>query len=65
MYCRCCDYALLMLENWPDAPEIQRSDDLYEDMIRCCVSDAMSEVAFIVVGYLMFGKYKFCIRFQL
>ncbi|KAK7267504.1 hypothetical protein RIF29_20179 [Crotalaria pallida] len=54
---RCCDYALLMLENWPDAPEIQRSADLYEDMIRCCVSDAMSEVRSTArMCYRMFAK---------
>lgn len=41
---RCCEYALLILEYWADAPEIQRSADLYEDLIRCCVADAMSEV---------------------
>ncbi|CAO2839845.1 unnamed protein product [Amaranthus hypochondriacus] len=41
---RCCEYALLVLEHWPDEPEIQRSADLYEDMIRRCVSDAVSEV---------------------
>ncbi|KAL8139120.1 hypothetical protein V2J09_005121, partial [Rumex salicifolius] len=41
---RCCEYALLILEQWPDAPEIQRSADLYEDLIKCCVGDAMSEV---------------------
>ena len=41
---RCCEYALLILEHWPDAPEIQRSADLYEDLLRCCVADAMSEV---------------------
>lgn len=45
---RCCEYALLTLEHWPDAPEIQRSVDLYEDLIRCCVADAMSEVGFFV-----------------
>ncbi|KAJ7972547.1 CLIP-associated protein-like [Quillaja saponaria] len=39
---RCCEYALLILEHWPDAPEIQRSAELYEDLIRCCVADAMS-----------------------
>lgn len=44
LYYRCCDYALLILEYWADAPEIQRSADLYEDLIRCCVADAMSEV---------------------
>ncbi len=44
LYSRCCEYALLILENWPDAPEIQRSADLYEDFIKCCVADAMSEV---------------------
>nr|CAB3485067.1 unnamed protein product [Digitaria exilis] len=41
---RCCEYALLVLEYWADAPEIQRSADLYEDMIKCCVADAMSEI---------------------
>ncbi|KAG6483908.1 hypothetical protein ZIOFF_060694 [Zingiber officinale] len=41
---RCCEYALLILEYWADAPEIQRSADLYEDLIKCCIADAMSEV---------------------
>uniref|UniRef100_A0A2P2MUJ4 CLIP-associated protein isoform X2 n=1 Tax=Rhizophora mucronata TaxID=61149 RepID=A0A2P2MUJ4_RHIMU len=41
---RCCEYALLILEHWPDAPEIQRSADLYEELLRCCVADAISEV---------------------
>ncbi|KAK6164363.1 hypothetical protein DH2020_001227 [Rehmannia glutinosa] len=41
---RCCEYALLILEYWADAPEIHRSADLYEDLLRCCVADAMSEV---------------------
>ncbi|EOY05437.1 CLIP-associated protein, putative isoform 1 [Theobroma cacao] len=41
---RCCEYSLLMLEYWADAPEIQRSADLYEDLIQCCIADAMSEV---------------------
>ncbi|KAE8799628.1 CLIP-associating protein 2 [Hordeum vulgare] len=41
---RCCEYALLILEYWVDAPEIQRSADLYEDLIKCCVADAMIEV---------------------
>ncbi|XP_047175414.1 CLIP-associated protein-like [Vigna umbellata] len=54
---RCCDYALLILEHWPDAVEIQRSADLYEDMIRCCVSDAMSEVRSTArMCYRMFAK---------
>ncbi|KAK7840615.1 clip-associated protein [Quercus suber] len=48
---RCCEYALLILEHWPDAPEIQRSADLYEDLLRCCVADAMSEV--IIFGILL------------
>jgi hypothetical protein len=43
-FTRCCEYALLILEYWADAPEIQRSADLYEDLIKCCVADAMSEV---------------------
>ncbi|KAM3217041.1 CLIP-associated protein [Capsicum annuum] len=41
---RCCEYALLILEHWPDASEIHRSAELYEDLIKCCVTDAMSEV---------------------
>ncbi|KAJ4849156.1 hypothetical protein Tsubulata_037620 [Turnera subulata] len=54
---RCCEYALLILEHWPDAPEIQRSADLYEDLIRCCVADAMSEVrATARMCYRMFAK---------
>ncbi|XP_027934181.1 CLIP-associated protein-like isoform X1 [Vigna unguiculata] len=54
---RCCDYALLILEHWPDEAEIQRSADLYEDMIRCCVSDAMSEVRSTArMCYRMFAK---------
>ncbi|XP_047154186.1 CLIP-associated protein-like [Vigna umbellata] len=54
---RCCEYALLVLEHWPDAPEIHRSADLYEDMIKCCVSDAMSEVRSTArMCYRMFAK---------
>ncbi|CAG7900425.1 unnamed protein product [Brassica rapa] len=54
---RCCEYALLTLEHWPDAPEIQRSVDLYEDLIRCCVADAMSEVrATARMCYRLFAK---------
>ncbi|KAG7014585.1 CLIP-associated protein [Cucurbita argyrosperma subsp. argyrosperma] len=54
---RCCEYALLILEHWPDAPEIQRSADLFEDLIRCCVADAMSEVRSTArVLYRMFAK---------
>ncbi|KAB2018450.1 hypothetical protein ES319_D08G230400v1 [Gossypium barbadense] len=54
---RCCEYALLILEHWPDAPEIQRSADLYEDLIRCCVADAMSEVRSTArMCYRMFNK---------
>ncbi|KAH0667802.1 hypothetical protein KY285_029008 [Solanum tuberosum] len=41
---RCCEYALLILEHWPDASEVQRSVELYEDLIKCCVADAMGEV---------------------
>lgn len=41
---RCCDYALLVLEQWADSPEIQKLVDMYEDLIKCCVGDAMSEV---------------------
>jgi len=43
-YGRCCEYALLTLEYWADAPEIHCSADLYEDLIKSCVADAMSEV---------------------
>ncbi|KAI3678744.1 hypothetical protein L6452_38047 [Arctium lappa] len=54
---RCCEYALLILEYWADAPEIHRSADLYEDLIKCCVSDAMSEVrATARACYRMFTK---------
>nr|GMD73114.1 CLIP-associated protein-like [Ipomoea batatas] len=54
---RCCNYALLILEHWPDAPEIQRLADLYEDLIRCCVADAMSEVRSTArTLYRMFAK---------
>ncbi|CAA2934086.1 CLIP-associated isoform X1 [Olea europaea subsp. europaea] len=54
---RCCEYALLILEYWADAPEIQRSADLYEDLIRCCVADAMSEVRSSArTCYRMFAK---------
>ncbi|GAB2214553.1 hypothetical protein Droror1_Dr00018905 [Drosera rotundifolia] len=54
---RCCDYALLILEHWPDAPEIQRSADVYEDLIKCCVGDAMSEVRSTArTCYRMFAK---------
>ncbi|XP_058749347.1 CLIP-associated protein-like isoform X2 [Vicia villosa] len=54
---RCCEYALLVLEHWPDAPEILRSAELYEDMIKCCVSDAMSEVRSTArMCYRMFAK---------
>ncbi|CAM8960224.1 unnamed protein product [Rhodiola kirilowii] len=54
---RCCDYAVLILEYWADAPEIQRSADLYEDLIKCCVADAMSEVRSTArMCYRMFSK---------
>ncbi|XP_042488776.1 CLIP-associated protein-like [Macadamia integrifolia] len=54
---RCCEYALLILEYWADAPEIQRSADVYEDLIKCCVADAMSEVrATARTCYRMFAK---------
>ncbi|OIW05075.1 hypothetical protein TanjilG_06211 [Lupinus angustifolius] len=54
---RCCEYALLVLEHWPDAPEVHRSADLYEDMIKCCVKDAMSEVRSTArMCYRMFAK---------
>ncbi|KAF3777171.1 CLIP-associated protein [Nymphaea thermarum] len=54
---RCCEYALLILECWADAPEIQRSADLYEDFIKCCVADAMSEVRSTArTCYRMFTK---------
>ncbi|KAL4326142.1 hypothetical protein GQ457_11G003460 [Hibiscus cannabinus] len=54
---RCCEYALLILEHWPDSPEIQRSADLYEELIRCCVADAMSEVRSTArMCYRMFTK---------
>ncbi|XP_009799876.1 CLIP-associated protein [Nicotiana tabacum] len=54
---RCCEYALLILEHWPDASEIQRSAELYEDLIKCCVADAMGEVRSIArTLYRMFAR---------
>ncbi|KAL8208403.1 hypothetical protein R6Q57_007815 [Mikania cordata] len=54
---RCCEYALLILEYWADATEMHRSADLYEDLIKCCVADAMSEVRSIARAcYRMFSK---------
>ncbi|OIV92110.1 hypothetical protein TanjilG_27265 [Lupinus angustifolius] len=54
---RCCEYGLLILEHWPDAPEIHRSANLYEDMIKCCVKDALSEVRSTArMCYRMFAK---------
>ncbi|KAG1359692.1 CLIP-associated protein [Cocos nucifera] len=54
---RCCEYAVLVLEDWADAPEIQCSADLYEDLIKCCVADAMSEVRSTArTCYRMFTK---------
>ncbi|XP_072993824.1 CLIP-associated protein-like isoform X1 [Typha latifolia] len=54
---RCCEYALLMLEYWADAPEIQRSADLYDELIRCCVADATTEVRSIArTCYRIFVK---------
>ncbi|XP_059626127.1 CLIP-associated protein-like isoform X2 [Cornus florida] len=54
---RCCEYAVLILEYWADAPEIQRSANLYEDLIKCCVGDAMSEVRSTArTCYRMFAK---------
>uniref|UniRef100_A0A2P2MUH6 TOG domain-containing protein n=1 Tax=Rhizophora mucronata TaxID=61149 RepID=A0A2P2MUH6_RHIMU len=54
---RCCEYALLILEHWPDAPEIQRSADLYEELLRCCVADAISEVRSTArMCYRLFAK---------
>lgn len=50
---RCCEYALLILEHWPDASEIHRSAELYEDLIKCCVGDAMSEVCTLNSMYQM------------
>ncbi|VAI51415.1 unnamed protein product [Triticum turgidum subsp. durum] len=41
---RCCEYAILMLEYWVDTPELQRSANLYEELIKCCIGDATSEV---------------------
>ncbi|PHT77786.1 CLIP-associated protein [Capsicum annuum] len=54
---RCCEYALLILEHWPDASEVQRSAELYEDLIKCCVSDAMGEVRSTArILYRMFAR---------
>ncbi|XP_047309999.1 CLIP-associated protein-like isoform X2 [Impatiens glandulifera] len=54
---KCCEYALLVLECWADAPEIHRAADLYEALIKCCVGDAMSEVrATARACYRLFAK---------
>jgi CLIP-associating protein 1/2 len=54
---RCSEYAILILEYWADAPEIQRASDIYEDLIKCCVADAMSEVRATARScYRMFTK---------
>ncbi|KAH7669682.1 CLASP N-terminal domain-containing protein [Dioscorea alata] len=54
---RCCEYAHWMLEHWADASDIQRSADLYEDLLKCCVADAMSEVrATARACYRLFSK---------
>ncbi|KAG6556657.1 hypothetical protein Mapa_001598 [Marchantia paleacea] len=54
---RCCDYALLVLEQWGDSPEMQRSVELYEELIKTCVGDAMSEVRSIArMCYRVFCK---------
>lgn len=49
----------MVLEYWADAPEIQRSADLYEDMIKCCVADAMSEVGSIFYTGTYHGMFIF------
>lgn len=36
----------MILEYWADTHEIQRCADLYDDLIKCCVADAISEVLF-------------------
>lgn len=38
-----------MLEYWVDTPEIQRSANLYEDLVKCCIADATSEVYIVVL----------------
>ncbi|XP_039116777.1 CLIP-associated protein-like isoform X3 [Dioscorea cayenensis subsp. rotundata] len=54
---RCCEYAHLMLDYWADASDIQRSADLYEDLLKCCVADAMCEVrATARACYCLFSK---------
>jgi len=49
-----------MLEYWVDTPEIQRSTDLYEDLIKCCIADATSEVFTLchsfILGFLSFPE---------
>ncbi|CAM6027395.1 unnamed protein product [Sphagnum balticum] len=41
---RCCEYALLMLEEWSESSEMQRAAELYQELIKCCCGDAMGEV---------------------
>ncbi|CAM6027387.1 unnamed protein product, partial [Sphagnum balticum] len=41
---RCCEYALLMLEEWSESSEMQCAAELYQELIKCCCGDAMDEV---------------------
>ncbi|KAJ3672097.1 hypothetical protein LUZ60_006818 [Juncus effusus] len=41
---RCCEYAVLMLQNWAESSEILKSADFYENLIKSCIEDARSEV---------------------
>nr|GEX86613.1 CLIP-associated protein [Tanacetum cinerariifolium] len=51
------EYGLLILQYWANAPEIHRPADLYEDLIKCCVGDAISEVRSTTrARYKMFYK---------
>ncbi|GKD23650.1 hypothetical protein Tco_1225353, partial [Tanacetum coccineum] len=43
LHASCREYGLLILQYWADAPKIHRLTDLYEDLIKCCVGDAISE----------------------
>eukprot|EP00898_Chlorokybus_atmophyticus_P009129 jgi/Chlat1/9217/Chrsp98S08480 len=41
---RCCEYALLMLTEWGEAPEMHRYAETLEELSRAAVADAVSEV---------------------
>nr|GEX20443.1 hypothetical protein [Tanacetum cinerariifolium] len=48
------EYGLLILQYWADAPKIHQPTDLYEDLIKCCVGDAISkDMLFLLANDLL------------